>query len=515
MAQITSTNLPIAIVTSIGTINDTDQVQGTLVIIDNASGVNTPTDAPKFNGMVGLRYRGNSGSPKKSLSLETWSSNSVSLDTSLLNMPSENDWVLLSAYEDRSLSRFMLSTKTVERMGRYSPRMRYCELILNNQYQGIYLFGERIKRDSNRVDIAKLTNIDISGINLTGGYILKVDGGNDGFTSTFPPLYGTAAQDIEVQIEYPDPNEIVPVQEAYIAAYIDSFEVAMNAANFQDTTLGWRKFAGVNTMADYMIITEVAKDFDAYRKNAFLYKDKAEKLRFGPIWGHDLAWKNTVDCNSASDTGWAFQLGAACTTNGRLAPFWWEKVTTDTAFLRVLKCTYTDYRKPGNALDTVKLFQILDSTYTYLNANGAVTRNFTQWPIWGVPIVNEPTPMATNMQEEMQAMKNFIKLRLAWLDTKWIQTTGCPTPIGVSDYILPNQVAIYPNPSGSMVYLEMQSMARKESRIRVTSMSGMVMSDISGTGNRTLLDVHTWAPGIYVVHVYVDGRMITKKLIKE
>ena len=35
----------------------------------------------------------------------------------------------------------------------YSPRTQFCELIINDQYKGVYLFTEKIKRDNGRVDI--------------------------------------------------------------------------------------------------------------------------------------------------------------------------------------------------------------------------------------------------------------------------------------------------------------------------------------------------------------------------
>ena len=60
-------------------------------------------------------------------------------------------------------------------MGRYASRTRYVELYLNGDYQGIYVLMEKIKRDSDRVNISKLNPEEIEGDDLTGGYILKFD----------------------------------------------------------------------------------------------------------------------------------------------------------------------------------------------------------------------------------------------------------------------------------------------------------------------------------------------------
>ena len=59
--------------------------------------------------------------------------------------------------------------------GRYASRTRYCELYINEDYKGIYVFMEKIKRDSNRVNISKLNPDEINDDDVTGGYILKFD----------------------------------------------------------------------------------------------------------------------------------------------------------------------------------------------------------------------------------------------------------------------------------------------------------------------------------------------------
>ena len=60
-------------------------------------------------------------------------------------------------------------------MGHYASNWRYVELIIDNDYRGLYILCEKIKRDDDRVDIAKLDEDDIYGDSLTGGYILRLD----------------------------------------------------------------------------------------------------------------------------------------------------------------------------------------------------------------------------------------------------------------------------------------------------------------------------------------------------
>jgi len=88
------------------------------------------------------------------------------------------------------------------RIGRYAVRTRFVEMYLNtgsgkvssDDYFGIYIFMEKIKRDDERVNVEKLEPWDSTEPRITGGYMLKIDrpdSGDSGFrTSRGNPTYG-------------------------------------------------------------------------------------------------------------------------------------------------------------------------------------------------------------------------------------------------------------------------------------------------------------------------------------
>ena len=90
-------------------------------------------------------------------------------------MPEEHDWILYAPYTDKTCMRNILSYDLSNKMGHYASRTKLCELVLNGEYQGIYILMEKIKKDQNRVNISKLLPTDITGDELTGGYIIKID----------------------------------------------------------------------------------------------------------------------------------------------------------------------------------------------------------------------------------------------------------------------------------------------------------------------------------------------------
>ena len=178
-----SSNLPIVVIESNQSINADQKVSATMKIINRGKGQRNSTTDTKFdyNGFIGIKWRGNSSLSfdQKQYTLETRSRTGKEVDAALLGMPADNDWVLHAPYNDISLMRNALAYELWSDMGHWGPRTRMVELVLNNEYQGVYVLTETIKRGKDRVDIAKLDSNDVSGLSLTGGYIMRIDASND------------------------------------------------------------------------------------------------------------------------------------------------------------------------------------------------------------------------------------------------------------------------------------------------------------------------------------------------
>lgn len=509
-----TTNLPIVKLTVNQAIVDSYRMS-TMEVIDNTSGINSYGDIATQTTNAGIRLRGNALSrsyPKKSYSVETWTGFNISNNVSVLGLPAENDWVLLSAYTDRSLLRSKLALELHDEMDRYAPRMVYCELFIDTAYQGIYLFGEKIKRDTSRLDLANLKTVDNFGDELTGGYILQLDDENGGgFTSSVPPPYATASQQIKYLYEYPDNGDITPAQEAYIKSYVDSFETALNSATYQDTLLGWRPFGAYNAFLDFIIVNEISKNYDAYRVDMYLYKDKNKKMRPGPLWGFDAAFANTANCGVNGTTGFAYDLGAGCGTLSNLPSFWWSKLMTDVQFLADLKCRYSHYRYGGDVLDTAHIFMLIDSFANELTQIGATNRNFAKYPIFGSPIINEPTPMASDYTVEVNNVKRFIRARLTWLDSQWLDPSCIP--LSVPALGKSNRIKIYPNPARELVHIK--SEYKGAMNFEIKTITGKVLKKGSSQDGDAGISIGNFVPGVYLILIdqAEDGYM--KKIIIE
>ncbi|MGY8988369.1 MAG: CotH kinase family protein [Flavobacteriales bacterium] len=445
----TSSNLPIVVINTLGqNIMDDPRIVCDMGIINNGFGnINSVNDAfNDYNGKISIEYRGSSSQsfPKKPYALETQDSIGNNNNVSLLGMPVENDWILYAPYSDKSLMRNFLTFDLGRKMGNYSPRTVYCELVVNGDYKGIYILMEKIKRDNDRVDIAKLDFDDLAGDSLTGGYIIKVDkytgtGGTD-WLSDFPNIGGGS---LYIQYHYPDANVMLPQQLDYIEHFVDSFEYALAGPNFSDTLIGYSKYIDVNSFIDFYIVNELSKDIDAYRLSSYLYKDRNDnggKLTMGPLWDFNLAFGNADYCSGGIPTGW--EVNSGCGANN---PFWFERLLDDTTYQNKLKCRWEYLRERSFHQDSILNF--IDSVSIYLN--DAQQRNFQRWNILGT-YVWPNYYIGNTYQDELTFLKTWTSDRLTWIDSNILG--NCYIILGCNDPLACNYDPIANTNDGSCNY---------------------------------------------------------------
>ena len=171
-------------------------------------------------------------------------------------MPAENDWILNGLAFDPSLMRDYLAYNLSRQMGNYASRTQYCEVLINGEYKGLYLLQEKIKADSNRVNILEITTTDISGDNLTGGYITKADKTTGGD----PVAWTTIAyngQDVNYIHDLPKPEDVTTEQDNYIYTQFTNLQTALTGNNM--TLLnGYPARIDIPSFVDFIITNDFA-----------------------------------------------------------------------------------------------------------------------------------------------------------------------------------------------------------------------------------------------------------------
>tara|TARA_B100000945_G_scaffold254014_1_gene211101 strand:- start:314 stop:1666 length:1353 start_codon:yes stop_codon:yes gene_type:complete len=379
-----------------------------------------------YDGNIGIEYRGSTSQlfDKKSYGFETWDEENEDMDYPLLGFPEEEDWIFYGPYSDKTLIRNKLIYDLSNQIGRYASRTKFCELTINNQYIGVYVFMEKLKRDKNRIAIKKLENDDLDSINISGGYIIKIDKSDDengeqvyndfnAFISNYKPNYATY-QSIWFNYEYPKPKDIHNEQKQYINSYFDNFEKALSGINFKDSLSGYRKYIDVESFIDFFILNELSNNLDGYRLSTYLHKNRNEKLKIGPIWDFNLSFGNGNYCNGDKYDTWTYKFNETCSDDFWLIPFWWEKLLEDPYFVNKLKERWNELRK--KELSDENIFQMIQN-YIYIlkNESGAVYRNYSKWNVIGKYLW--PNNYVGNSYEsEIDYLIKWISKRNNWLD---------------------------------------------------------------------------------------------------
>ena len=362
----------------------------------------------EYSGMINIELRGSTSQSfkKKSYTIETIDSGRNNLNVQLFNLPKENDWVLYGPYIDKTMIRNVLAYDLFGKMGHYSPGTKFCELILNNEYKGIYILTEKIKRDKNRVNISKLTKNDDSGINLTGGYILSIDKNHKGYSWLSSFSKHRTIGKIYYNCYYPRLEDLNEVQIQYIKSFIFRFEDHLYKNS--DLNLLYDSIIDIHSFIDYFIINELAKNVDAYRLSTYLYKDRTDidkRLKMGPVWDFNLSFGLPDYLKGYYLEGWIYQ------ENENIIPFWWKNLLDDQTFRKALKKRWFELR--DGVLSNHSIMNAIDSVSN--ETEGVADRNYHKYDILGKETLFCYFT-GVNYVDELNYLKFWLNERLKWMD---------------------------------------------------------------------------------------------------
>lgn len=505
-APLIGTHLPlISINTASQEIVDEPKITANMKLVNNGPGSTNYVYQPgtDYDGFIGIEIRGASSQTfdKKNYGFETRDAAGNNNNVALLGMPSENDWVLHGPYSDKSLLRNAITFEIARSAMDYASRTRFCELVINDEYKGVYLLMEKIKRDDNRVDIANLKSSDVSGDELTGGYILQIDRDDpdisgDGWRSSYGtfPFYA-----------YHDPNDdqLVTAQKTYIRNWITDFEQAMNRSNYATT---YENYIDINSFVDYFLINEMAKHVDAFKLSFYMYKRKDSnggKLHLGPIWDINLGYGNfDFGCNP-NPFGWIY----SCTSDA----FWFDRIMGIPAVQDRIYCRWQELKQ--QSFDTTTIYAKIDSLVAELGP--AVDRNFNEYDILGTYIWPN-NYVGNTYADEIDFLKTWLALRLSWMDNNMLgnPSVNCATLTNSSLEISESTLKIYPNPFEDELFLSLAKEANQDADLFLYNPQGKLIRTIKPSAEKRI-DLSSLASGMYL-YIYRDGQRVLQsgKLLK-
>lgn len=408
------TSLPLFIIdTYDNEIPNEPKIEAHLGIIHSTDKTNYITDPFNiYNGRIGIEIRGNGtvNFEKVSYLFETQDENGENNNVSLLDFPKENDWVLYGPLIDRSLLRNVLTYDLAREMGYYASRTQFCEVLINGEYLGVYVFMEKIKRDKNRVDITKFEDEDSSPTD--GGYLFKIDSWwneSIGWQSNTYSINDTERK-WNYHYLYPKADEISENQKEYIQNAMHQFEQGMQLLKTTGSHEVYDLFDEEN-FADYFLINELSHNPDAYRLSTYFHKDSEAvdgQIRLGPVWDYNFGFSNYWDRQNEF-RGWEYDND--WWEFPHQIPTWWTTLLDDPHFLNLVRERWAYWRDNLISCDAFSE-QIND---WHLKLEGPAKRNFAKWQILEEPNVFDWSAGNT-YQDELDYLNTFICQRILWMD---------------------------------------------------------------------------------------------------
>ena len=394
---LSESNLPIIIIDTKGEISSMRRdkyITAQMIVIDNGTGNINYIDTVShkqyitYDGLIKLRYRGNTtfSVDKKSYSVNLIASaKGDKQKAKLLDMKKSDKWCLLAEHRDLTLMRDALTYELARPFFDYVPNYRYCEVILDGDYLGVYLLAERITRD--RLGLKKFDNTDDR---LYNGYLLEKDHDNEisfySRYSLYDPNPNAVNKKAGFAIKYPKPNLLTFEQLQTIKDDVIRLEDAINTRDYKI----YSQYIDVESFLSFHLFQEFTNNPDGYIfSHKFYHRDG---LFYMTLWDFDIAYGKMTYRNGLYVNTWQYDCDGI---------FWWHQLEQDSVFRSMISERWLSIRDGALSRDVIE--RKIDSLQTLLASHGAIDRNMKAWG-------------TGNFDGEIVFLKSWINCRLDFMD---------------------------------------------------------------------------------------------------
>lgn len=321
-------------------------------------------DAPTEEGTALFRYRGNSSRwfTKGNFRLRTVEEDDplTARRLGLLGMKAGKEWALHGPFLDKTLMRnYMCMNLSAEVMGTWVPDTRFCEVILDGEYQGVYLLMETIGVEENRLDLREYEPGD-----PVLSYLVRIEPyTNPGkVLDNFSHYSYRMEPGRHLELLYPGvANQTRQVRE-YVQADYNEAERMLYSVEMLDGSGSWQQELDMESFVNYYILMEFFGINDTFGASTYFYRDARGKLAIGPVWDYNNAFDNFLRPISSQE----FLLSQRG---------WYAKLTQDREFVEQVISRYRQLRR--GVLSEERLVAYEKEIEAWLG--NAVDRNFSVW----------------------------------------------------------------------------------------------------------------------------------------
>jgi len=242
---------------------------------------------------VGIRLRGNStkNARKKPFRIKFDKKKSV------LGFEKNKSWVLLADYFDQSYIRNYTAFSIASYFNNldFTPHPNHVALLLNGNFQGLYLLCEQIDEKSGRTNVDEDFNVETD---TNFPFLVEMDdrANLEGITG----IDNFYVEDFEpVEIKYPESDErdlkngddvVYNYINEYINAVFTTIKTGVKiSVSFKNQLVGLEDLVNIDSLVDYYLVNEIMHNSDSIYKSIYMHKTKDGLMNFGPVWDFDYS----------------------------------------------------------------------------------------------------------------------------------------------------------------------------------------------------------------------------------
>lgn len=357
--------------------------------------------AANVESAIQIRIRGNSSRSfdKPSYAIRLVDDTGANAPQSLMGMDSHHEWVLYGPWLDKTAVRNYMFYNLAGEMMDYAPNVRYCEVIVDGVYQGLYLLTENITGGQNGTRLG--LTVSAKDRDFTG-YLLRLDHKRPDQTPLRSFTTYTYTTPLLLQIEYPgERNRDEALTEAIRQDFSD-FEKALYSFDYDREIYGYQEWLDSDSFVDYFIINELSSNADAGNYSTYIYKSPDGLYRMC-VWDFNNACDNFFD-EKVSHEGFFLQ--------NRL---WYWMLTKDEDFTERIIHRYRQLRE--GILSQESMDEYIDEVLAFLAP--ALARNDAAWGDVSRQAARLLVPYERNLTSREAAvgqLKGYLHNRGDWLD---------------------------------------------------------------------------------------------------
>ena len=322
----------------------------------------------------------------------------------LLGLSKSKHFALL-AHADDNLA-FLRNTVGFElsrRLGlKYTPAQQPVEVVLNNDYIGLYFLTETIRVAKNRVNITEQPDNITHPDSISGGWLIEIDNYDEEQQLRITEKNGEI-----IRFTFQSPEILSNEQRTYLNNQVSAINNAIYNSDKNSTY--WESLVDIDSLARFYIVQEIMDNAESFHGSCYLHKEIGNrKWIFGPVWDFGNSYHR-------SHQEFIYQ-------NPPFGQTWIGEIAKFPRFQQKVVEIWESFK--GNDYDGLDLF--IDEFCEQIAT--AAQYNAIRWPNYG----------NYDISSIKNDFNNYLSNRIDWLVSKWGEGKS-----GITDTITNPNISIY------------------------------------------------------------------------